>query len=166
MKMLRRCKICGKEFTAIKSTQFFCSRKRFKKAFYQKTKEHIQEMRNKGPVYPSKECSFCLKTSKLNFDPVDKPKLFDSWGCPYCGATNKLVWENQDKPNSYQIISQILVTIHSTTIIQQPCQKVYMTYHLPVNRLDQGNPSFLIMACDKLDIFDIQRKNRKKISFS
>ena len=166
MKMPRNCKICGKEFIAIKTTQFFCCRSCFKKSFYQKTKEHLQELRNRGPIYPNKECSFCLKTSKLNFDPIAKPRLYDAWGCPYCGATNKLILDNIDNPNSYQVISQILVTIHSTTIIHQPQQQVYTTYHLPVKPLELGNPSFIVMTCEKLDIFDIQRKNRKKISFS
>ena len=165
--MPRQCKICGKEFTAIKTTQFFCCRRCFKKAFYQKNKEHIQEIQSRGPVYPSKECSFCLKTSKLNFDPVEKPKLFNDWSCPNCDTTNKMVWENQDNPNSYQVISRILASIHCTGTIVQQCQKVvYTEYHLPVSRLEQGNPSFIVMACEKLDIFDIQRKNRKKISFS
>lgn len=166
MRMQRRCKICGKEFTAIKTTQFFCCRRCFKKAFYQKTKEHIQEERARGPIYPMKECSFCLKTSKLNFDPVENPKLFDDWECPHCRVTNKLIWENHDNSDSYQVIKEILVSTQSISIVQRTQTKVYMTYHIPITPLEKGNQSIIVMPCDRLDIFDIQRKNRKKISFS
>jgi hypothetical protein len=167
MKFKRICKICGNEFTAIKSTQFFCKRKCFKKSYYLKLKDRIQDMQY-NPAYPLKECGFCLKTSRLPFDPIKKPKLYDSWGCPYCGATNELVWKNQDTPNSYQVISEILISIQmfSGSIVQQKKEPVYEIYQLPIPRLEQGSQKVIIMPCEKMNIFDIQKKNRKKILFS
>lgn len=166
MKINRTCKICGNPFVAIKVTQFFCRRKCFKKSYYLKTKAVIQD-RQQNPVFPLKECGFCLKTSKLDFDPLEQPKLFNAWGCPYCGATNKLIWEYQDNPNSYQIINRIIISVQMLSqSIQQQKQTTYQTYHLPINRLEQGNPSVVILACEKMNIFDIHKKNRKKILFS
>ena len=167
MQIKRKCKICGQDFTAIKTTQFFCCRRCFKKDFYQRTKNRIQDGRQ-NPVFPSKECGFCLKVSKLEFDPIKHPDLYDNWKCPHCMATNKIIWENQDNPNSYQIISQIVVSIQyvERTVIQQKPIPVYRVYQLPINRLEHGNPSIIVMPCEKVDFFDIQRKNRKRILFS
>lgn len=166
MRIKRTCKICGDPFMAIKVTQFFCRRKCFKKDYYLRTKNSLQD-REQNPVYPSKECGFCLKMSNLGFDPLELPKRFDTWGCPYCGATNSLVWEHQGNPNSYQIISQILVSIQMfSSAISQPVQPTYRTYNLPISRLEQGNPHIVVLACEKMNIFDIQRSNRKKILFS
>jgi hypothetical protein len=163
MRIRRICKICGEPFYAIKTTQFFCCRKCFKKDYYLRQKIRIQEERQKGPIYPIKECGFCLKKAQLNFDPLDKPSLFNAWACPYCGATNKLVWENQNKPNSYQIISEILATINFTPVT---FQHQYRTYQIPIQRLEQGNPHVIVMACGRTNIMDIQCNGRKKISFS
>jgi len=163
MKMKRICKICGKSFFAIKVTQFFCCRNCFKKDYYSRTRVRINEEKH-NPSYPIKKCNFCSKPSKLNFDPIELPKLFDAWGCPYCGATNKVVWEHHNDPNSHQIIQKMLVSFHSQDSFQKIIQ--YQTYQLPIKRLEQGNPSIVVMTCEKLNIVDIQRKNRKKILFS
>ena len=164
MVLRRHCKICGNTFNAIKATQFFCCRKCFKRDYYNRTKIRNQE-KDHNPVYPIKECGFCFKNSSLKFDPIKYPKLYDHWQCPYCGTTNKLIWENQDRSNSYQIISQMIssfqVTIHSENKIIE-----YQRYNLPVERLEHGNPNIVVLACEKLNIFDIQRKNRKRILFS
>lgn len=166
MKIKRTCKICGDPFMAIKVTQFFCRRKCFKRDYYLRTKNRLQD-KQLNPVFPGKECNFCLKKSSLGFDPLEFPKRFDSWGCPYCGATNSLIWEHQSNPNSYQIISQALLSIQMlSSINQKPVQATYKTYNLPVNRLEQGNPNIVVLACEKMNIFDIQRSNRKKILFS
>lgn len=166
MKIHRHCKICGNSFVAIKVTQFFCRRKCFKKDYYLRTKNRIQD-REQNPVFPTKECGFCSKVSKLNFDPVDNPKMFDSWECPYCGASNSLVWKHQGNPNSYQIISQVVISFQmfSSSIVHD-IRPVYQTYQLPINRIEKGNPSIVVLACEKMNIFDIQRNNRKKILFS
>ena len=161
MKLKRTCKICGKPFIAIKITQFVCCRKCFKKSYYEKTKARLQEQ-EQHPNYPIKECSFCEKRAKLNFAPLAYPKLFNAWQCPYCGATNSLIWEHQNNPNSHQIISDILMSMS----VQINTTPQYQTYQLPIMRLEQGNPAFVVMTCESLNILDIQRKNRKKIIFS
>lgn len=166
MQIARRCKICGKEFTAIKLTQFFCCRKCFKKDYYIRTKSRIRDM-EQNPSYPSKQCGFCLKFSKMFFDPIKYPKMYDNWGCPYCGATNKIIWDNQENSNSYQIISKILISIQYTKsqLIQQSAPS-YKIYQIPVNRLEQGNPHIIVMPCERMNFFEINRRNRKKITFS
>jgi hypothetical protein len=119
MRINRTCKICGDPYKAIKVTQFFCSRKCFKRDYYLRTKSRIQE-REQHPTYPIKKCGYCLVSSMLNFDPLDSPDMFNAWGCPACGATNKLVWEHQNSPNSYQIISGILIQKSNTRHIKYP----------------------------------------------
>lgn len=164
MRIKRTCKICGDTFSAIKVTQFFCRRKCFKRDYYLRTKAKEVEMEQK-PSYPVKKCGFCQISSRLSFDPLDNPEMFNAWGCPMCGATNKLIWEHQNRSNSYQIISQILVSMSS---MQAPATLAvqYQTYQIPVQRLEHGNPSVVVLTCETLNILDIQKKDRKKILFS
>ena len=90
MRIQRVCKICGRTFFAIKTTQFFCSRKCFKKDYYIKTKIKKQKQ---SRVFPEKHCSYCGETSRLTFDPLEFPELFKDWACPKCGITNKMMWK-------------------------------------------------------------------------
>lgn len=163
MRINRICKICGDSFSAIKVTQFFCCRKCFKRDYYLRTKAHLQEEKH-NPNFPIKKCAFCQESSRLNFDPMKNHKMYDAWGCPECGATNKLIWEYQTKPNSFQLLSQILVTFRAT--ILQPQAQIYQPYKLPIHRPEMGNPHVVVMTCEPLDIVDIQKKGRKKIVFS
>jgi len=162
MKLKRKCKICGNSFVAIKTTQFFCCRKCFKRDYYNRTKIRLRQQEQAPPNYPIKECSFCEKRSKLNFDPLEHPKLYDTWQCPYCGVTNSLIWKHQNDSNSHQIISNILMTMD----IQINTTPLYQTYKLPIISPEQGNPAFIVMTCESLDITEIQKQNRKKILFS
>ena len=165
MRIQRKCKVCGEKFIAIKVTQFYCRRKCFKKDYYNRTKDKSQEKED-HPVYPTKTCSFCQIRSQLNFDPLHSPEAFNAWGCPHCGATNKLVWEYQHNSNSYQIISNILVSFQFNQS-GATFQHQYQTYHLPIMRLGQGDPSVLTMTCEPLKkMEDIQKKDRKKLLFS
>lgn len=165
MRISRTCKICGDSFSAIKVTQFFCSRKCFKRDYYVRTKSKIQDTAQ-NPTYPTKGCAFCQVKSKLNFDPLDNPQLFNAWACPSCGATNQLVWEHQDNPNSYQIISSILLQMATESSKPVQLEVQYQTYQIPIQRLENGNPNVVVMTCETLDILNIQKKNRKKILFS
>ena len=165
MRIKRTCKICGDEFSAIKTTQFFCSRKCFKRDYYLRTKSKIVDTQL-NPTYPIKKCSFCFESARLNFDPMRTPELFNAWGCPHCGATNQLIWEHQNNPNSYQIISKLLISMQLTAPITQQAEIQYQKYQIPIQRLEQGNPSVVVLTCETLNILDIQKKNRKKIVFS
>jgi hypothetical protein len=163
MQIKRQCKVCGKEFLAIKTTQFFCCRKCFKRSYYLTTKEKIIKQ-EQNPSYPIKRCSFCEATSQLNFDPLENPDLFDNWQCPKCGTTNKLIWKYNDNRNSHQIISSILVTFQISATYNKIPQ--YQVYKLPINNLEENNSSIVVMACEMADILDIRKNNRKRILFS
>ena len=163
MNIQRVCKICGKTFTAIKTTQFFCSRKCFKKDYYLKTKIHIQEL-NQNPKYPSKCCAYCETTSNLNFDPIKYPRLFETWSCPICGVNNKMVWKYQDFPNSHYLIHKLIINLPAST--QGIVQPKYQIYQIPITHPDQCTTNILTLACEVINILDIQKLKRKKIVFS
>lgn len=163
MRISRSCKICGNHFSAIKVTQFFCSRKCFKKDYYIRTKGKLQD-EEEHPTHPLKNCNLCHEQSRLSFDPVSHPKEFDAWGCPKCGATNELIWQYQDSPNSYQEIRSVLVSmsIQSSSVLTEV---KYETYKLPASRPEQGSPHIVVLSCETVIISDLQKKNRKKILF-
>lgn len=163
MKINRTCKICGGYFSAIKVTQFFCSRKCFKKDYYIRTRAEIQE-RESRPTFPTKKCGFCENSSQLNFDPIKNREKFNAWNCPHCGVTNRLLLDHRNDQNSYQVIKGIMLTIKQTNPIFNT--QVYQVYRLPVVRLEQGNKHIITMTCDTLDILNIRKQNRKKIVFS
>jgi len=165
MKLHRTCKVCGNAFTAIKVTQYFCCRSCFKREFYQRTKEK-QKAEERSPEFPLKKCDFCKETSRLSFDPLASPQLFNAWGCPHCHATNKLIWEHQDKYDSYQVIQQVLIQITAGSQTINIQQVEYQTYQIPIQPLEQGNQSIIVMPCGTLNIADLQRGDRKKITFS
>lgn len=163
MKINRTCKICGKSFSAIKVTQFFCCRKCFKRDYYLRTKASIQEQQQ-HPNYPIKRCSYCEIQSRLNFDPVKNPDKFDAWQCPHCGTTNGLIWKYQDTPNSHQIIGNILISF-KTILTREPAPQPQV-YRIPIAKPGYCNPSIVVMTCDELNILDLQKKDRKKLLFS
>lgn len=168
MKINRTCKVCGNSFIAIKITQFFCRRKCFKRDYYLRTKEIIQN-KEQNPNYPVKKCNFCNISSQLNFDPVKNPELFDAWACPMCGVSNKVVWRTQSSPKSYEIISCMMVSISqsfSSSVTYNATYQQKEIYKLPIATPGHVNPSIVVMTCDKLNILDLQKKDRKKIVFS
>lgn len=169
MRIQRTCKICGDPFAAIKTTQFFCSRKCFKRDYYLRTKVKQEEEGNLNKKYPQKQCPFCEEYSILDFDPVTRPQDFNHWFCPHCKASNELIWKHQHKYNSHQIISEILITFEATieyTADYEKPQKQMEIYRLPVTRPELGNRSIVVMACEMLNMMDIRKNNRKKILFS
>lgn len=167
MRINRICKICGNKFVAIKITQFFCCRKCFKKDYYLRTRDRSQEGENQ-PKYPFKTCLFCEERSQLDFDPVHSPEKFNAWGCPHCGATNKLIWDHQHDYNSYQVISDILVSMEFNTMNFEKNIPQFQTFRLPVLRPGQVNNTILVMSCEPMgDFSEIQKgKNKKKLLFS
>lgn len=125
MRIERKCKVCGTPFTAIKTTQYFCKRKCFKRDYYVRNKRVIQ-LEKTLPTFPKKRCSFCSVVNSLPFDPVKHPLRFNEWECGNCGVSNKLLWEYQDNYNSYQIISNILKTVHVRSFfLEKPNLKIH-----------------------------------------
>ncbi|MCR4261035.1 MAG: hypothetical protein NUV96_01720 [Candidatus Colwellbacteria bacterium] len=165
MRINRTCKICGKNYQAIKGTQFFCSRKCFKKDYYLRTKAKLQDQ-EQYPTYPTKRCAFCDVSTTLKFDPLEQPQLFDTWMCPECGVPNMLVWKYQNSPSSHQMISEVLSEMKAMATGPVTVEIQYQTYQIPVARLEHGSPSILVMTCETLHMTDIQKQDRKKILFS
>lgn len=89
MEIKKACKTCGKEFTAIKSTQYFCSRKCFRKDYHHRKREEAQKM---PPKFPAYSCPNCDRRSLLDFDPAKNMARFDAHKCPYCEYTPRSVW--------------------------------------------------------------------------
>lgn len=163
MQLKRTCKVCGENFLAIKVTQFFCRRKCFKRDYYQRKKGSIQQ-EEQHPAYPIKKCNFCGVVSHLTFDPILFPKLFNNWACDACGVPNQIIWENQNSRNSYEVISNIMLTFKGTSISMQETK--YQIYRIPISDPMLGNSSVVVMTCDVMNILDLQKKDRKKITFS
>lgn len=163
MHIPRQCKVCGKQFIAIKRTQFFCCRKCFKRQYYADTQARLQALESKNN-YPIKRCCFCNVKSRLNFDPIENPEKFDAWACPHCEVPNPLIWEFQNKFNSHQIIQNILLSVQAQ--ISFDITPKNQIYNIPITSPEIENPSMIVMTCGTLDILDIQKGNRKKILFS
>ena len=156
MQIPRLCKTCRSNFVARKTTQYFCTRKCFKRNLYLLTKEQAQKEKNNS-CNPIKKCDVCQESSQLDFNPLHSPRLFDEWRCPYCGASNKLIWEYRYNPNSYQIIQSILVSIQYTV-----SQNQYQTYRIPITGLEETKDSPIVtMPCETLDFFEIRNQERR-----
>lgn len=114
MKFQRNCKVCETPFTAIKVTQYFCTRKCFKRDYYLRNKDKMQAA-HALPTFPTKSCAFCQTMQMIPYDPIKYPQRFSTWECTSCGVTNLLLWKYQDNPRSYQIIENLLrsVQVHS-----------------------------------------------------
>lgn len=96
MKLKRECKICGKKFTAIKNTQFFCQRKCFKKDYYQRTKLKLAEIESRTPVFT---CILCDHSLKLDFDPIKDEVSFGLFICPNCGVPRRVSLVQEEHPD-------------------------------------------------------------------
>jgi len=104
MEIRKQCKTCGKEFTAIKTTQLFCCRKCFRKDYNDRKREEFLNRQMKHPAYSCQECGRrCL----LDFDPSKNTKMFDKFECPYCGYSPRKGWEsrNSAKGRSVRVIA-------------------------------------------------------------
>lgn len=126
MNVTRNCKVCGKRFTAIKQTQFFCKRKCFKKDYYKRTKEAIAQQQKINPFFgkPLYKCPMCANECHVPFDPVKSYAAFDLFVCPFCGIPRVVVFEHQHDStfvqgnvatSQYVIYSAIVSFSFSTT---------------------------------------------------
>jgi len=94
MEIQKFCKTCEKEFTAIKTTQYFCSRKCFRKDYHHRKRE---EELNRPFKFPAFHCQECGRRSLLEFDPAKDMELFDAYRCPYCDYSVRYGWEHRHK---------------------------------------------------------------------
>lgn len=163
MEIERICKECGKKFIAIKTNQFFCCRRCFKKDFYTKTKIKNQ-LSCENPKYPLKKCQFCGESFYLDFDPKKHPDKFNNCTCPKCGVSNKVIWRYQNDCNSRISIMNFLVSNKDIYIEKQSIE--YKVYHIPINIPEQCSNNIITLSCENIDLLDIHKKNRKKITFS
>lgn len=92
MSIERKCKTCGANFYAIKDTQFFCSRRCFKKAYYYRNKDKIKEQNKRTPTFL---CPVCHNESNLGFDPIRQEYMFDVYICPFCGIPRVTMLKQQ-----------------------------------------------------------------------
>ncbi len=90
MRIKKKCKTCSKEFDAIKDGQFFCSRKCFKKDYYQRNREKIKQLEKRRPIYT---CSVCNCGCEMPYDPVKNYSKFNAFACPFCGMPRAVVVE-------------------------------------------------------------------------
>ena len=95
MQIPRECRVCGKDFLAIKQTQFFCCRKCFKKDYYQRTKAKLAEEAARRPVY---NCPICEEATPIDFDPIKDEKSFDEMICPFCGIPRSVMYAHHTNP--------------------------------------------------------------------
>lgn len=106
----------------------------------------------------------------LDFDPVTHPHEFDHWFCPHCGASNEMIWRNQNKSNSYQIISELLITFQATieyAADYDAPKKQMEIYRLPVVRPEAVEIATLLLTYGSLiNMKDVRKNNRKRILFS
>lgn len=116
MRIKKNCKTCGKQFTAIKTTQFFCSRKCFRKDYNKKKREEEQ---NRPKKYPGYNCANCKKISLMNFDPISNSKMFDEFECPYCGYSPKFGWDNRHKIKEQPTITVMHAGFFSSTSLKR-----------------------------------------------
>lgn len=85
--------MCNKDFTAIKTTQLYCSRKCFKKAYYLRKKQEAIEEEARLPKTPEYNCPFCHELYRLSFNPITDPLLYAVHQCPECGVTKQMLWD-------------------------------------------------------------------------
>lgn len=85
--MIKKCKLCGKPFTAIRSNQKYCS-SRCANIYYdnQLRKGHIPKKRRR--TYPFFHCPACGLIFRLNFSPLKNYSRFKEITCPDCGFKN------------------------------------------------------------------------------
>lgn len=100
MRVKRNCKTCGAEFWAVKSNQFFCQRRCFKKDFYQRNKEKVKAAAKALPKY---KCPVCHKISDLPFSPLKNEHLFNEWVCPFCGIPHMVIVVQQQKNSNFMV---------------------------------------------------------------
>lgn len=87
MRISKECKVCGTPFVAIKTNQYFCSRKCFKKDYNIRKREERRVDRETNPErFGAYICSHCGLRTPLPYSPKRYKVKFESFVCPGCGT--------------------------------------------------------------------------------
>lgn len=87
MRIQKECQICGTKFTAIKTNQYFCQRRCFKKAYNIRKREERRKERETNPArFGYYNCSFCLIKSIMPFSIKRYPQKWADFRCPECNV--------------------------------------------------------------------------------
>ena len=77
MREERICRSCKNKFEAKKYKQWYCSKRCFKKDYFQRVNKKEYGM-------PSFICEVCGATWKLQTDPISDPLFWTNFKCPNC----------------------------------------------------------------------------------
>lgn len=87
MRIDKKCQVCGTPFTAIKTNQYFCSRKCFKKAYNVRKREERKHDRETNPArFGWYVCTACGAKTPLPYSPKRYKVRFETYECPICGV--------------------------------------------------------------------------------
>ena len=85
MRIEKKCKVCGNSMVAIKTNQYFCSRKCFKKDYNIRKREERKYDRENNPArYGYYQCTACGLKSILPYSPKRYKARFETYECPGC----------------------------------------------------------------------------------
>lgn len=85
MQINKKCKVCGTPFVAIKSNQYFCSRKCFKKDYNIRKRTERRIDRETNPErFGAYICSHCGLRTPLPYSPKRYRAKFETFECPGC----------------------------------------------------------------------------------
>lgn len=87
MRIDKKCTICGTPFVAIKTNQFFCSRKCFKKSYNIRKREERRHNRATNPApHGYYVCSWCSERTAIPFSIKRFKQKWDAFVCPHCNV--------------------------------------------------------------------------------
>lgn len=85
MRIKKKCRVCDTPFVAIKTNQYFCSRKCFKKDYNARKREERRVDRETNPArFGYYNCTFCGEKTILPFSPKRYKAQFETYKCPVC----------------------------------------------------------------------------------
>lgn len=116
MQIERDCEVCGKKFIAIKTTNRYCKRSCFKRAFYIRKREELKND-TAHPKFPSYSCALCDTKIELTFDPVKFHLLFDNFKCPNCNVRRCDLWKH----------NVLFIFTHSRAVVREEFRQIKTT---------------------------------------
>ena len=97
MRIPKECQVCDTKFTAIKTNQFFCTRKCFKRAYNVRKREERRKERETNPArfgYYTCTAPWCNEKSVIEYSVKRYPKKWAQHICPECNTPRLLNAEN------------------------------------------------------------------------